>query len=285
MKIGRLGVIAGNGPLPFLVAEEAVRQKLPVTLAAIKEEVDPSIEPELRALGGDVNVRWMGVGQLGKLLTGFREDKVDHAVLVGQVKHVRIFARGSKSPFSQLKHLPDLKMLKMLASLPMKNTGSLLEAVIEEVEKAGVKIIDSTHFLERLLAGEGVMTRRKPNRDEEHDFEYGRMVAREITRLDLGQTIVVKDQAVVAVEAMEGTDATIRRAGELAQGEPLTVIKASRPSQDLRYDVPVVGLRTMETFRACNVTALAVDAGKTLMIDREDFLKQANEIGMTIVGF
>lgn len=285
MEIRRLGLVAGNGPLPAQVVREASRLGIPVAVAAIREETDPEIDEEARSSTVPVSVNWMGVGQLGKLLKFFAQERVDKALMVGQVKHVRIFAPGSRSPLELLRDLPDLRMVRLLASLRKRNTGSLIEAVIHEVEKEGIEIIDSTFFLKHLIADVGVMTSRKPTADEIKDFEYGRPIALEIAHLDIGQSIVVKDQAVVAVEAMEGTDETIRRAACLVAGERLTVIKVSRPHQDMRYDVPVVGLRTLEVLEKCNVSALAIDAGKTLLIDRPDFLKRADDLEITVVGF
>lgn len=282
--IHRLGLIAGNGQLPFCTLEEASRKGVPVTVAAIREETFPEIVGLAGRLQGDITVHWLGLGQFGKLLEIFKREGVSHALMMGQVKHARIFAPGSRSPLDYLRSLPDLKALKMLASLASKNTSSLITAVIREIEKEGIEFIDSTSFLEGLLPPEGLLTEREPTRDEERDFIYGIPVARDIMRLDLGQTIVVKSQAVVAVEAMEGTDATIRRAAQLAGGESLTVIKVSRPNRELRFDVPVLGPSTLDVFKECNVTALAVDAGRTLIIDREEFITRASKMKICILG-
>ena len=284
--IKRLGLIAGNGVLPGLVLEEALSRQIPVTVAAIKEETDVDLDLISRIPGApDVSIHWVGLGQLGKLIRTFKKEGVDAAVMVGQVKHVRIFAPGSRSPFSQIKHLPDLQMLGVLASLRKKDTGSLIGAVIDKFESEGVRFLDSTLFLRPYLASSGVMTGRKPTKEEQLDFEYGRRIALEIARLDLGQTVVVKDQAVVAVEAMEGTDETIRRASELVRGEKVTVVKVSRPNQEMRFDVPVIGMKTLDVLRDCTVSALGVDAGKTLMVDKEQFLQRAGELGISVVGF
>lgn len=284
-SVRRLGLIAGNGPLPLQVVREAGRQGIPVTVAAILEETDPAIEGVAERAGSPVSIHWMGVGQLGRLLRAFKREEVDKGLMVGQVKHVRIFAPGSRSPLDHLKQLPDFRMIRLLSSLRRKDTGSLIEAVIGVLEEEGIELIDSTLFLRDLLATEGVMTRRSPSSGEAKDFGYGRSIAREIARLDLGQTIVVKDQAVVAVEAMEGTDETIRRASQLVSGEPLTVVKVSRPNQDMRYDVPVIGPRTLEVCEACHVTALALDAGRTLIVDKPDLLARADALKIAIVGF
>jgi len=282
--IERLGLIAGNGHLPFYVLSEASRQSVPVTVAAIKEETYPEIESHIRELGDDITIHWIGLGQLGRLLETFKREGVTHALMMGQVKHARIFAPGARSPLEHLRHLPDFRAIKLLASLPRKNTSSLINAVIGEIEKVGIKFIDSTSFLGGLLPGEGLLTGRSPSREEQADFTYGIPVARDIIKLDLGQTIVVKSQAVVAVEAMEGTDATIRRAAELAHRERLTVIKVSRPNLEMRFDVPVIGPETLRVFRECNVTALAVDAGRTLIIERDQFLREAADSGICILG-
>jgi DUF1009 family protein len=285
--LNRLGLIAGSGPLPLLVLEEASRMGIPVTVAAIMEEADPGIEGLGKKLSGEIEIHchWIGVGQLGKLIRIFKREEVRKVLMIGQVKHVRIFAPDSRSPLQHLKQLPDLKMVKMLASLKKRDTGSLLQGVIQAIEKEGFEIIDSTIFLQSLLPEKGVLTQRSPTQDELLDFEYGRMVAREIAQLDLGQTIVVKNQAVVAVEAMEGTDATIQRAAKLVGGEPLTVVKASRPNREMRFDVPVIGMNTLSVFEDCNVTALAVDAGKTLILEKEKFLCEADRLEITLVGY
>lgn len=279
----RIGLIAGNGQLPGIVVAEAARRSIPLTVAAIKEETEPELEDEVLAHPGFA-LDWVGVGQLGKLLKVFHRDGVRRAIMVGQVRHVRIFAPGSKSPFSQLKHLPDLRMLKLLNSLRRRNTASLIEAVITELEQEGIEMLDSTLLLEDLLAGEGVLTGREPTEMERRDVEFGCPVARRIVELDIGQTLVVKDQAVVAVEAMEGTDAVIRRAARLCGGANLTLIKVSRPSRDRRFDVPVIGLATLEVLAECGVTAVAVDAHQTLLLDREALLAEATRLGISIVG-
>lgn len=282
--IHRLGLIAGNGFLPFYVLDEASRRSVPVTVAAIKEETFPEIETHIGNLNSDISVHWIGLGQLGRLIAAFKAEGVTHALMMGQVRHARIFAPGSRSPLQHLKNLPDLRALKLLASLPRKNTSSLINAVIGEIEKEGIKFIDSTSFLAELLPGVGQLAKRPPTPEEEKDFSYGIPVARDIIRLDLGQTIVVKNQAVVAVEAMEGTDAAIRRAADLAHGERLTVIKVSRPGMEMRFDVPVIGPETLKVFSSCNVTALSVDAGRTLIIEKEDFLRQSSDAGICVMG-
>lgn len=284
-NISRLGLIAGNGQLPFCALEEAVKKGLPVTVAAIKEETAPEIDNLISRLRGDIRIQWLGLGQFGRMIKLFRQDEVDKVMMLGQVKHVRIFAPGSRSPLKHIQHLPDLQMIKLLTSLRKKDTGSLLGAVTTAIESEGFEVLDSRILLVDLLSDPGTMTKRAPTRDQERDFEYGRKVALELTRLDLGQTLVVKNQAVVAVEAMEGTDETIRRASTLADGEPLTVIKSSRPNLEMRFDVPVIGMESLRVFQECNVKALAVDAGKTLILEKERFLQGADEFGISIVGF
>lgn len=284
MPMRKLGLIAGNGQLPFEVLRRAGPEGVELAVAAIKEETDPAIEQVAVQSQSRVAVEWLGVGQLGRLLKFFRREGVEQAVLAGQVRHVRIFAPGSPSALRQLKHLPDLRMLRLLASLPHKNTSALIEGVIAELEKEGIEVLPSTLFLDHLMARPGVLTRRQPSGEEQKDIEYGRPIARQLALLDLGQTIVVKHQAVVAVEAMEGTDETIRRASRLVGGQALTVIKVSRPNQDLRYDVPVIGLNTLEVLRECHVSALAIDSGKTVILDRERFLQEADRAGLTVVA-
>lgn len=277
----KLGLIAGNGRFPLLALEEARRRSLEVVVAAVREETFPEIE---QFAGPHVKIEWLGLGQLGRLIRLFQREGVSQAVLAGQVKHNRIFAAGARQPLKLLSSLPDLKMLRLVASLPERNTAALLGKVIEAIEQEGIQILDSTFLLKHLLAPPGLFTSRGPTPEEEKDVEFGRRVAREIIRLDMGQTLVVKKQAVVAVEAMEGTDETVRRAARLAHGEPLTVIKVSRPGQDMRFDVPVIGMTTLDVFQECSVSALAVDAGKTLILDRAAFKERADELHLCITA-
>lgn len=265
----RCGLIAGNGRFPFLVLEGARAAGVEMAVAAIREEADPRLA-ELAS-----RIEWVGVGQLGRLISFFRREGVTEVIMAGQVKHVQIF---------RLSALPDLRMARMLARLPRRNTDALIGAVAGELEAEGIRLLDSTIFLQPLLARTGVLTRRTPKRHEEADIDYGLHVAHELARLDLGQTIVVKDQAVVALEAMEGTDATIRRASELVRGRPLTVIKVAKPNQDMRFDVPVIGLQTIETLRACKVTAVSITADKTLIFDRHATIEAANSAGIAIIA-
>lgn len=261
------GLIAGNGNFPFLVVEGARRAGVELAVVAIREETDPRIE----SVAG--NVEWVGIGQLGKMISFFKRHGVAKAMMAGQVKHVQIFSGA----------MPDLRMVKMLWSLPRRNTDALIGGVAAELSKEGIELIDSTYFIKDQLAPGGVLTKRKPDGHESDNIEYGLHIAGEIARLDLGQTIVVRAKACVAIEAMQGTDATIRRAGELAKGK-LTVVKVAKPDQDMRFDVPVVGVPTVETMIAAGATCLSVTAGKTLIFDSEKMIALANRHKICIVG-
>ena len=281
MEVQKLGLIAGNGRYPLLVLEEAIRREIMVTVAAIREEA--LLEIEEFANRPHVSVHWLGLGQLGKLIRVFKGEGVQKAIMAGQVKHIQIFSRKGGDSSGRRLILPDLKMMKVFMSLPERNTQSLIGGVIEELEKEGIEFIDSTVLLASLLPEAGVLTRREPSSEELMDIEYGCPIAQEIAHLDLGQTIVIKDRAVVAVEAMEGTNETIRRAARLVGGGRLTVVKVSRPDQDMRFDVPVVGLDTLLVLKECNVSALAVDAEKTLVLDREEFIREADRLEMAVI--
>src|SRR3954469_24222041 len=263
----RYGLIAGNGKFPFLVAEGARRAGVQLAVAAIKEETDPAIERVAE------RVTWVGIGQLGRMIRFFKREGVEKAIMAGQGKHVQIFSGA----------LPDLRMLKMLVSLPRRNTDALIGGVARELAREGIELIDSTYFLQDHLPQAGTLTRRLPDERERGDIEYGLEVAREIARLDLGQTIVVRARACVAIEAMEGTDATVRRAGELARGR-LTVVKVAKPGQDMRFDVPVVGTPTIQAMIEAGATCLCITAGKTLMFDREEMLRLANEMRISVIA-
>ena len=265
----KYGLIAGNGRFPFLVLEGARTEGIELAVAAISEEADKNLASFAST------IEFVSVGQLGKLIKFFKQAKVTHVMMAGQVKHVQIF---------KLNAIPDLRMAKMLARLKRRNTDALLGAVADELASEGITLIDSTTFLQPLLARVGILTKRTPDKNETADIEYGLQVANELARLDLGQTIVVKNQAVVALEAMEGTDATIRRAAELVRGRPLTVIKVAKPNQDMRFDVPVIGLNTIATMKECNVTAVSITADKTLIFDREHTLAAVNKIKLAIVA-
>ena len=264
----RFGLIAGNGKFPFLVLEAARSQGVDMIVAAIKEEASPDIEQHAKT------VHWLSLGQLGKLIKTFKAEGVNHAIMAGQVKHKQIFSSI----------VPDLKMLQLLASLATKNTDSLIGAVAKLLEDEGIHLIDSIAFLGPLLPEPGVLTRRGPTADEEKDIKYGYSIARELGRLDLGQSVVVCEGACVALEAMEGTDSVMERAASLVNGRALRVVKLAKPKQDLRFDVPVIGLTTIETMKRCNATAIAIEAKKTLMIDRGSLLEQANAAKIAIVA-
>ena len=263
----KYGLIAGNGRFPFMVVEGARRVGVELSVAAIREETDPAIE------GIANRVTWIGIGQLGKMIRFFKGEGVERAIMAGQVKHVQIFSGA----------IPDVRMLKMLLKLPKRNTDALIGAVADELASEGIELIDSTHFLKDYLPRAGTQTRREPEGRERDDIEYGLEIVREIARLDLGQTIVIRAQACVAIEAMEGTDETIHRAGQLARGR-LTVVKIAKPDQDMRFDVPVVGVPTIEAMIDAGATCLCITAGKTLMFDREEMLQLANKKKIAIVA-
>ncbi|MGB7070810.1 MAG: UDP-2,3-diacylglucosamine diphosphatase LpxI [Pyrinomonadaceae bacterium] len=263
----KFGLIAGNGQFPFLVAAGARKNGVSLAVVAIKEETDRRIEEFAD------NVVWIGIGQLGKMISFFKKEGVTKAMMAGQVRHVQIFS-GS---------IPDVRMLKMLWNLPRRNTDALIGGVAAEMAKEGIELIDSTFLIPDQLAPEGVISKRKPNAIESNNIAYGLRIAREIARLDLGQTIVVRASACVAIEAMEGTDETIKRAGTLANGK-LTVVKVAKPDQDMRFDVPVVGVPTIENMIRAGATCLSVTAGKTLIFDREQMLDLANANKISIIG-
>lgn len=261
------GLIAGNGQFPLLVAEGARRAGARLVVVAINEEADSRIE----SVADDV--RWVGVGQLGKMISHFKKHGVTKAIMAGQVKHVQIFS-GS---------LPDLRMVKMLWNLPRRNTDALIGGVADEMAKEGIELIDSTFFIQDHLAPLGPMTKREPNADEAENIEYGLHIASALGALDLGQTVVIRAKACVALEAMEGTDLTIERAGRLAKGK-LTVVKVAKPAQDMRFDVPVVGAPTIQVMIEAGATCLSVTAGKTLIFGREEMLALANKHKIAVIG-
>ena len=262
-----LGLIAGNGRFPFLVARAARRSGRRVVAVAIREEAFPELAEEVDTL------EWVGLGQLGRCIDVLKAHGACEAVMAGQVRHKRIFSGI----------MPDLKLMGVLARLAFKNTDSLIGGVADALAKEGIHLLSSILFLEDQLATPGAMTRRSPSRDERKDIEYGVEVARNLAGMDLGQTVVVKDRAAVALEAMEGTDEVIRRAGAIA-GEGTTVVKVAKPRQDMRFDVPVVGQGTLEVMRDAKARTLAVEVGKTLMIDKPEFLAQADRFGIAVWG-
>ena len=240
-----------------------------MVVAAIKEETAPEIEQQA------ARVEWIGVGHLGGLIRFFKREQVTHAIMAGQVKHHQIF---------RLNALPDLRMVRMLARLSTKNTDSLIGAVAGELAREGITLVDSTTFLQPLLAREGVLTRRAPTKEERADIDYGLNVAREIARLDLGQTIAVKDRAVVALEAMEGTDAVIRRAGEITAWPSVCRHQGSQARSGLRFDVPVIGVPTIETIKRAGATAIHVTSNKTLLFDRDELISLADKYRLSVIG-
>jgi DUF1009 family protein len=278
----KLGLIAGNGRFPFLLLDAARAQGLSVIVAAIREETDPEINH--RAAGDDrISVHWLSLGELSRLIQVFHKEGVTAAVMAGQVKHKQIF--------SSIR--PDWRLAKLLLNLRTRNTDMLLGAVAKVLADEGIELISSTAFLEPLLAHEGVLTDRPPDEEELRNIEYGMGVARAIASFDIGQTVVVAAQACVAVEAMEGTDAAIERAGHLMRSleedastlhRKLTVVKVAKPNQDMRFDVPVIGIRTVETMILAGASCLSVEAGRTLLFDRETLLKQASASGIAIVA-
>jgi DUF1009 family protein len=277
-----LGLIAGNGRFPFLLLDAARGHGLTVVVAAIKEETDPEIDARAAA-DPAIRVHWLSLGELSRLIETFQREGVTRAVMAGQVKHTQIF--------SSIR--PDWRLAKLLMSLRTRNTDMLLGAVAKVLADEGIDLISSTAYLEPLLAKPGTLTRRAPTEQEHKDIEYGRAVARAIAGYDLGQTVVIAAQACVAVEAMEGTDATIERAGTLMQrlGDPastlsrsLTVVKVAKPNQDMRFDVPVIGLRTIEIMHRAGATCLALEASRTLLFDSDAIVHAADQAGIAIVA-
>ena len=301
----RYGLIAGNGKFPLLVVEGAKREGASLAVAAIREETDPEIDHVAE------RVEWVGIGQLGKMIRFFRNEGVEKAIMAGQVKHVQIFSRA----------VPDARMLKMLLKLPRRNTRSLIGAVADELHSEGIELIESTRFLQHLIPAVGTLTHRAPDAHERGDIAYGQEIANEMAHLDLGQTIVVRGKACVAIEAMEGTDATILRAGALTRtgrestqlqsdskskmslgkvasdisgalirgranlsSGRLTVVKVAKPDQDMRFDVPVIGLPTIKAMIDAGATCLCTSAGKTLMFERDELLALANQHKIAIVA-
>jgi UDP-2,3-diacylglucosamine hydrolase len=277
-KHSKLGLIAGNGKFPFLVLDAAHAQGFEVVVAAIKEETFPEIESH-----GASSVHWISLGELSRLIDTFKQEGVTRAIMAGQVKHKQIF--------SSIR--PDWRLAKLLLSLRTRNTDALLGAVAKVLGDEGIALENSTAFLEPLLAKSGVLTRRAPNEHEKKNIEYGRAVARSLAQYDIGQTVVIAETACVAVEAMEGTDATIERAGQIMASldadastlsRELTVVKIAKPNQDMRFDVPVVGVKTIEMMAKAGATCLALDAGKCLFLDGNDVIAAADKARICIVA-
>jgi DUF1009 family protein len=268
----RIGLIAGNGRFPFLVLDAARRLGHEVTVVAIREEASPELT-EAAAREPRAAIVWLSLGELRRCIETLREAGATRAVMAGQVRHATIFSGV----------VPDDLLLAALLRLPAKNTDALISAVAGVLGEHGIELLDSTAFLAPLLAGPGRIGGRPLTDEERADVEFGCRIADEVAGLDIGQTLVVKDRAIVAVEAMEGTDEVIARAGRLA-GAGTRVVKVAKPAQDMRFDVPVVGLPTIEAMRLSGATALSVDAGRTLLFDRPELLAAADRAGIAVVG-
>jgi len=274
----RIGLIAGNGKFPLLVLEAARAQGFDVVVAAIKEEASSEIEDR-----GAAAVHWLSLGELSRLIEIFQREGVKRAIMAGQVKHKQIFSAIR----------PDWRLAKLLLSLTTRNTDSLLGAVAKVMAEEGITLESSTALLEPLLVKSGVLTRRAPTEQERKNIDYGRGVARQLAEHDIGQTVVIAESACVAVEAMEGTDATIERAGHIMASlhgdastlsRALTVVKIAKPNQDMRFDVPVIGVKTIAVMQAASASCLALDAGKCLLLDGEKIVEAANAAGIAIVA-
>jgi DUF1009 family protein len=263
------GLIAGNGDFPFLVLEGARSRGIEMAVIAIREEASQGLERVAKRL------HWVSLGELSRTIELLHQEGVKRAVMAGQVKHNKIFSAIR----------PDWRLAKVLLSLPAKNTDSLIGAVARVLGDEGIELVDSTKFLGALLPEVGILTHRAPDVAEAHDIAYGRQVARQIAGLDLGQMVVVRDRACVAIEAMEGTDETIERAARITGGQRLVVVKVSKPQQDMRFDVPVIGLATIQAMKRSNATALAIDAGRTLLFDRDALIRAADDAGIAIEAF
>jgi DUF1009 family protein len=264
----RYGLIAGNGRFPLLALESARRLGLDVTVVAIEEEASREVE----ALAP--RCFWISLGQLGKLIEILKKEDITEVAMCGQVKHAKIFSSI----------VPDWRLVKLLATLPSKNTDGLIGGVIRILEDEGIHLRDSTELLKPLLAESGPMTRRKPSKDEMTDVEYGRRVANALAGFDVGQSVAICERACVALEAMEGTDAMLRRAAGLVNGRRLALVKVARRREHLLFDVPVVGYDTIPVMRQTGTTVLAIEAGRTLMLDRSRMLEAANEADIAIFG-
>ena len=262
-----LGLIAGNGRFPVLALEGARKAGIEVVAIGIKEEASREIEP-LAA-----RCYWISLGALSKLIDICHREKITQVMMCGQVKHAKIFSAIA----------PDWRLVKLLASLDTKNTDGLIGGIARVLADEGIELADSTLLLKDLLAPEGILTRRKPSEEEVRDLDYGRKIAAALASLDVGQSVAIAERACVALEAMEGTDAMLRRAASLAEGKPLRLVKASQRRKHLLFDVPVIGPQTIDVMRETGTTALSVDAGRTLLIDREKLITAANEEKISIV--
>jgi UDP-2,3-diacylglucosamine hydrolase len=265
----RYGLIAGNGRFPLLALQTARREGHEVVVVAIENEAAPELAAYASAF------HWINIGQLAKLIEILQRENVAEVMMTGQVRHVSLFS-GLK---------PDWRLVKLLASLKQKNTAALIGGIGRVLHEEGIELVDSTRLLKPLLAPAGVLTCRKPDKEEETDLRYGRRLASTLASADIGQSVAISEKACVAAEAMEGTDAMLRRAASLVNGRPLRLVKASHGRAHLLFDVPVAGLTTIETMIETNTTVLAVDAGRTLLLDKDEMLKRANEAGIAIVGY
>jgi DUF1009 family protein len=265
----RYGLIAGNGRFPLLALETARREGHEVVVVAIENEASPELEQYASVF------HWINIGQLAKLIAIFQREKVPEVMMTGQVRHTSLFSGIT----------PDWRLVKLLASLKEKNTAALIGGIQRAMREEGIELVDSTRLLKPLLAPEGVLTRRKPNKEEEVDIRYGRRLASTLASADIGQSVVISEKACVAAEAMEGTDAMLRRAASLVSGKPLRLVKASHGRAHLLFDVPVAGLATIDTMLETRTTALAVDAGRTLLLDKEEMIERANRAEISIVAY
>lgn len=265
----RYAIICGNGRFPVLALEAAREQGDEVIAIGIREEAAPEIE----ALAA--RTYWISLGQLSKLIDTMHKENLTEVMMAGQVKHAKIFSSI----------VPDWRLIKVLASLARKNTDSLIGAVVDVLRQEGIELVESTRLLRSLLATEGVMSRRKPTSEEEENIRYGREIANTLAGLDIGQSVAIADRACVAVEAMEGTDAMLRRAASLVEGKELTLVKVSRRRKHLLFDVPVTGPTTIAVMKEANAKVLAVDAGRTLLLDKQKLLAEADASGIAIIGF
>jgi DUF1009 family protein len=265
----RYGMIAGNGRFPLLALETARRENLEIVVVAIENEATDELVPLASSL------HWINIGQLGKLIEIFKAEGITEVMMTGQVKHVSLF--------SDIK--PDWRLFKLLTSLKEKNTAALIGGVQRVLREEGIELVDSTRLLKPLVAPEGILTRRKPTKEEETDIRYGRRIASVLASADIGQSVAISERACVAAEAMEGTDAMLRRAAGLVNGRPLRLVKASNGRAHLLFDVPVVGVQTIDAMIETNTTVLAVDAGRTLLLDKADLLKRADDAGLSVIGY
>ncbi len=265
----RYGLLAGNGRFPILALEAARQLGLDLVTIGIKEEASPEIEPL------SAKTYWISLGQLSRLIEILKDEGISEIMMCGQVKHAKIFSTIR----------PDWRLFKLLTSLREKNTDALIGGVMKILEDEGIRLVESTLLLTNLLAGEGVLTYRKPEHAELRDIGYGRRVANALAGFDIGQSVAVADRACVAVEAMEGTDAMLRRAASLVNGRPLRLVKVSKRRKHLLFDVPVAGPETIRAMQETGTTAMAVDAGRTLFLDRAELLERANAAGVSIIGY